>query len=121
MPPRIGQVIIYVSDMERSLGFYRDGLGFPVRSESESWSELDAGDIDLALHITDENSPDAGWLAAGTADLQVAVDDLDVARQQLLDHGVDAPEPMVMEDIGIRVFQVHDPDGLTLTISAALG
>ena len=112
---------VCVPDCEAAVAFYRDGLGFPVRSESESWSELDAGDLLLALHITTEAGANAGWLAAGTADLQVTVDDLDAARQRLLDHSVDAPEPMVMEDIGVRVFQVHDPDGMTLTLSAALG
>ena len=118
MPPRINQVVIYVSDMGRSVAFYRDGLGFPVRSESESWSEIDAGALTLALHITSEAPVNAGWLAAGSADVQVAVDNIEAARRRLIDRGIDAPEPMVMEDIGLAIVQVHDPDGLTITISA---
>ena len=118
MPPRINQIVVYVTDMERSLAFYRDGLGFPVRRESENWSEIDAGGVVLDLHITSEARADTDWLAAGSADLQVTVDDIEEARQRLLDHGVDAPEPMIMEDIGLSVLQVHDPDGLTITISS---
>ena len=42
--------IVYVRDMSESLAFY-ERLGFEVKSRSEMWSELAAGDgARLALH-----------------------------------------------------------------------
>lgn len=120
MHPRIQQIVIYVTNMDRSLAFYHDALGFTVDNTSDSWSEIAAGGISLALHITTEPAAQTGWMTAGQADLQVSVENLDAARQRLLDHGVKTPEPMLMEDIGLQVLQIHDPDGLTITLSASV-
>ena len=32
--------IVYVSDMQRSLSFYRDVLGIPLKFESPGWTEF---------------------------------------------------------------------------------
>ncbi len=114
-------VVIYVTDMERSVAFYRDGLGFPLRSESPSWSELNAGGITLALHSTGNSGEEHDFMSAGRADLQVTVADLDATRERLLAHGLDVNEPMLMEDINLRVVQLRDPDGLDITLSSAVG
>lgn len=47
MKTRISQVIVYVSDMQQSTRFYRDLLGLTLVSESEQWSEFDAGPFHL--------------------------------------------------------------------------
>jgi len=41
--------IIFVSDMARSVAFYRDLLGFPVRFESAKWTEFETPGSTLAL------------------------------------------------------------------------
>lgn len=119
--PTVGMLVIYVTEMERSIRFYRDGLGFALQNESPAWSELDAGGITLALHITENPGEEHGFMSAGRADLQVTVANLDATRERLLSHGLDVNEPMLMEDINLRVVQVRDPDGLDITLSAAAG
>jgi catechol 2,3-dioxygenase-like lactoylglutathione lyase family enzyme len=52
------EVIVYVRDMERAIGFYRDVLGLEVDYESTSWTTLRTGACALALHATDERDPD---------------------------------------------------------------
>jgi lactoylglutathione lyase len=44
---RIGAVILLVSDMKRSIRFYRDTLGMELKQESKDWTEC--GTV-LALH-----------------------------------------------------------------------
>src|SRR5262245_38785724 len=47
---RINYAIIFVSDMKRSVAFYRDVLGIPLRFESPHWSEFANEGETLALH-----------------------------------------------------------------------
>ena len=39
----LGYVIVFVSDMDKSVAFYRDVLGFPVRHQSQQCKEFDTG------------------------------------------------------------------------------
>jgi lactoylglutathione lyase len=40
VPNRLAYAIIFVSDLERSIGFYRDVIGLPFRFSSESYAEF---------------------------------------------------------------------------------
>ncbi len=37
---RLNYAIVFVSDMKRSVGFYRDVLGLPLKFESPGWTEF---------------------------------------------------------------------------------
>ena len=50
---KFGYVIVFVSDMDKSIAFYRDVLGFPVKEQSHKWTELDTGQTTLALHLAE--------------------------------------------------------------------
>ncbi len=45
-----------VADMDRAVGFYRDALGFEVRSQEADWSEIDAGGLTIGLNGREETS-----------------------------------------------------------------
>ena len=47
--------IVFVSDMARSIAFYRDVLGLPLRFESPEWTEFDTPGSTLALHLADDS------------------------------------------------------------------
>jgi catechol 2,3-dioxygenase-like lactoylglutathione lyase family enzyme len=40
---QVSYAIVFVSDMQASVAFYRDVLGMPLRFESPNWSELATG------------------------------------------------------------------------------
>ena len=42
--------MVVVSDMQRSVEFYRDKLGVPLKFQSPEWTEFDTGATTLALH-----------------------------------------------------------------------
>ena len=46
----IDYVMIMVSDMARSVKFYKDKLGITLKSESAEWTEFETGTTVLALH-----------------------------------------------------------------------
>ena len=57
---RVNYVIIFVSDMKRSVSFYRDVLGLPLRFESPGWTEFATDGATLALHSSEGSNPDGG-------------------------------------------------------------
>jgi catechol 2,3-dioxygenase-like lactoylglutathione lyase family enzyme len=50
---RVGAVIIQVSDMKKSLKFYKETLGLPLKTQSEDWTEFFNSGTVVALHRAD--------------------------------------------------------------------
>src|SRR5688572_33486430 len=67
MEARVSFITLGVSDFQRSLKFYRDGLGFPLSSASkDDVAFFRTGGIILALYPTDKLADDAHVPAAGS-------------------------------------------------------
>lgn len=49
-PPVLSVVILLVSEMERSVKFYRDVLNLPIKSQSDDWTEFFGSGTVIALH-----------------------------------------------------------------------
>ena len=47
---KIGAVIVLVSDMERSVKFYKETLELPLKTHSDDWTEFFHKDTTIALH-----------------------------------------------------------------------
>jgi catechol 2,3-dioxygenase-like lactoylglutathione lyase family enzyme len=47
---KIGAAILLVSNMEKSIRFYRDTLGLPLKTKSKDWTEFYSSNTVLALH-----------------------------------------------------------------------
>jgi hypothetical protein len=65
--PRISIITLGVSDMRRSIRFYRDGLGFPTTAADDAeWAIFRTGGVRLALYPRDKLAADINpALAAG--------------------------------------------------------
>jgi catechol 2,3-dioxygenase-like lactoylglutathione lyase family enzyme len=105
---RISVVYLYVSDMERSAGFYRDLLGIPLEGD-EDWQEASLDGVRFALHRTREG---IGQLSSGTIHVNLEVDDVDAAAKRLRAAGIEAGE--TMRDEWGAALEVVDPDGYRL-------
>ncbi len=117
---RLSHVIVFVRDMQRSVVFYRDVLGLPLRFASPEWSEFAPADgVTLALHLSgtpasDDGAP--GTTSAGRCRPGLCVPDLDACHRRMLEHGVRClQEPEEVH--GTRLAQYVDPDGLALSVS----
>src|SRR5688500_8038093 len=104
MVKRIGTVLCPVSDMDRSVAFYRDVLGMTPGMTTQWWSTFPLGETQIGLHPPFSDAPrGSGWI------LGIEVDDLKGLRDTLEGAGVtcspyhDTPTGSVMN--------FTDPDG----------
>lgn len=112
--------IIFVSDMARSVAFYRDVLGLPLRSESPKWTEFKTPGTMLVLHLADAPSGkmiSADSIPAGQCHLGFAVEDLDAFHAEMVAKGVQCLQPPQEEEYGGRLAGYTDPDGQPLWVS----
>ncbi len=132
-----------VSDLERSIHFYRDLLGLSVRERDEAsggqletvtgvlGSHVRIADLEFGngrtLELTQYLAPvgvavhprpsDAGHTHVG-----IEVEDVDAVYRRLVDAGVLVrSQPIVLEDAGpywtgSKVVHVLDPDGITVEL-----
>jgi catechol 2,3-dioxygenase-like lactoylglutathione lyase family enzyme len=112
----IGQIHVSVSDIERSVAYYRDVLGarllFEVPGQSMAFFDLDG----VRLYLGRPESP----AFRSTPVLYFTVDDVDDAFDVLTERGVEfADRPHVVhrtESTELRMAFFRDPDGTNLAI-----
>lgn len=113
-------LVVYVSDMQRSVAFYRDILDLPLKFTSPGWTEFDTGTITLALHMTGPAGGDApsyqGRPPAGMAHLGFVVDDIQAAYESLKARDAHFSMPPQKQPTGRMVAVLHDPDGFGITL-----
>lgn len=114
---RVTYAIIHVSEMGRSVAFYRDVLGLPLRFESPAWTEFATGGATLALHEGNGPGGEASLnLPAGHCRPGLSVPDLAAFHWRMVEHRV--PCLQAPRDIfGDLVAQYADPDGLVIAVS----
>jgi predicted enzyme related to lactoylglutathione lyase len=108
-------VVLPVSDLARSIAFYRDQVGFALDHETENEH----------MHVAQLTPPGSGCsIVIGTLPsqnemapgsmrgLQLVVPDAAAAREELLSRGVEASEVQVFDERdGGTLFGFTDPDG----------
>ena len=118
---RISYAIVFVSDMDRSIKFYRDVVGLPLRFDSPGWTEFSTDGATLALHKSDEpkqGDPDLEDLPPGRCRTGFQVPDIDAFHATMIAHDVRCvQEPQLV--FGTRVAVYVDPDGMTFSIGEA--
>ncbi len=137
----LDHVSITTGDIARSLAFYRDLLGIPVRGVAElsgvevervtgvAGARMLAADLDLGRGQVLEliEYLDAGEGRAlpldhpGSGHVGLAVGDLDVLQRRLVDSGIDVRgEPTLISEpgdwFGARCLTVTDPDGVAVEL-----
>src|SRR5437773_1537204 len=82
-------IVVYVSDMQRSVEFYRDILGLPLKFTTPGWSEFETGSVALALHRgSNERLPELGGRPpAGVSQLAFVVENIQATYEDLKARG----------------------------------
>lgn len=122
---RLDYTMVIVSDMKRSIEFYRDTLGIPLKFESPEWTEFATGMTTLALHgggvarqyqDTGDQSKTAGACSIG-----FNVEDVDQTYEELKAKGMTfVMPPTQREGEGIKLAVGLDPDGLAISFAQLL-
>ncbi|HET9220191.1 MAG TPA: VOC family protein [Terriglobia bacterium] len=120
---KIDYVMITVSNMARSVAFYKDKLGIPMKFGTPEWTEFQTGTTTLALHgggQAREAAADPNAHYAGTGSLGFNVDNLDLVYEQLQAKGVVfVTPPTARAGDGIRLAVAVDPDGFPISFGEA--
>lgn len=119
---QIDYTMIIVSDMDRSIEFYRDKLGIPMKFQSPEWTEFQTGATTLALHgggVRQQQRPDGDpSKQAGTCSIGFNCENVDKTFEELKAKGVFfVMPPTQREGEGIRLAVAIDPDGLPISFA----
>jgi lactoylglutathione lyase len=110
---RVGAVILLVSNMEKSVKFYRDTLGLPIKTKSKDWTEFFNNDTVMALHPAKKKSnikTDSDMLVG------FEVGDLEATVKKLKEKKVKFFKKPKEEPFGKHAI-VQDPDGHLISIA----
>ena len=95
-----------VSDMDRSVSFYRDTLGFEVHYTSPHWSTLQIGATRVGLHPAFDGASEikgGGWV--------FMLETTDIRALRSILEAADTPCSPYHDTPGGALFNFTDPDG----------
>lgn len=127
VPRRLAYAILFVSDLERSIGFYRDVIGLPFRFANESYAEFSTEGAKFSLfarsrlpELLGQEVPEANvpWPQGEVA---FFVEDVDAEYERLADVGVRVLAPPTDRVWGERTLHLADPDGNVVELTRAKG
>jgi lactoylglutathione lyase len=105
--------------MKRSVSFYRDVVGLPLKFESPGWTEFATDGATLALHASEAFNSERDnplQVPAGRCRPGLSVQNLDEFHKRMVERNVPCiQEPK--ETFGARIAQYLDPDGLAISVS----
>ena len=112
----MGAVIVLVSDMERSVQFYRDVLELPVKIQSQDWTEFFHKDTTIALHPVKKTKAPRENGREKSVLVGFMVNDLDGIVKILRERNVRFFKSPSEETFGKHTI-VEDPDGHLISIA----
>jgi predicted enzyme related to lactoylglutathione lyase len=109
---KLGAVILLVSDMSKSVQFYRETLNLPLKKESDEWTEFFNKETVLALHPArhKENLKSGQHILLG-----FSASDFDNTINKLKEKGVVFFKNPKEEGFGKHAI-IEDPDGHLISI-----
>jgi len=124
MEPRISIITLGVADLERSIRFYRDGLGLPMRAGSVGIAFFETKGIWLALYPREALAEDANQSPAGSgfngftlAHNLRSKEEVDALLAQAASAGAQIVKPAQDTDWGGYSGYFKDPDGFLWEIA----
>jgi catechol 2,3-dioxygenase-like lactoylglutathione lyase family enzyme len=103
-------VMLVVSDVERSVAFYRDMLGFTVDDQTDGGAVLSQGSGQIVLQRLTDMAP----VDRRVVLLRLSVPDVEAAYARLKEQGVEFAQRPLWIRVGrrdVRAAKLHDPDG----------
>ena len=112
---KVGNVILAVKDLNKSIEFYNKILGMPIKNTRENWVDLGQGGALLSLHPADESSPHLGTSVDNGVLIGLLVGDVAPAVEELKSKNVKVHRGIQQREAGINVI-ILDPDGYMISL-----
>jgi len=110
-------ILLYVTDLERSVAFYRDKLDFAFGEYQDKVAMLSFGSANIILHLNEEKDFVANPKKGQGVLIGFGVDDVDAYHAQVVQNGVAVLQAPKDEPWGDRDMALYDPDGYELWFS----
>ncbi len=113
MRDRIDYVILYVSDLERAIAFYRDVVGLPFKFSDRGYAEFATTNLKFALFDASRALDLIGREPTGAfgAEVLIVTEDVDAEAERLRAAGAEILSGPEDRPWGHRTLHVAGPDG----------
>jgi lactoylglutathione lyase len=118
---RVGYVILFVADLERSTAFYRDVLGLPFKLQGDGYVEFATEGSRFGLYdrnrLGELTGQDAEAPGRPGGEVVFLVGDVDAEAERLRGAGVRVLKGPLDRAWGHRTLHVEDPDGFVVELA----
>jgi lactoylglutathione lyase len=121
---RVGYVILFVADLERSVAFYRDVLGVPFKLQGDGYVEFATQGAKFGLYDRNRLGELTGQGASRpvepAGEVVFLVEDVDAEAERLRTAGATILMGPVDRPWGHRTLHVEDPDGFVVELAVEI-
>ena len=112
---KVGNVILAVKDLDKSIEFYNKILGLPIKNKRENWIDLGQSGALLSLHPASQSSPHSGSSIDNGILISFVIGDVASAVDELKSKNVKIFREIQERDIGKNVI-ILDPDEYMISL-----
>jgi len=112
---RISNVILAVKDLQKSINFYHEVLGMPIKNQRENWVDLGQAGALLSLHPAKESEPHSGTSINNGVLVGLVIGDVESAVAELKEKNVKVYRDVEEKDAGKNAIIV-DPDDYMISL-----
>ena len=112
---KVGNVILAVKDLDKSLQFYHEIIGLPIKNQRRSWIDLGTTGALLSLHPASLTAEHVGSSIDNGITIGFLVGDVKSAVEELKSKGIKIYRDIVDREAGKNAI-VLDPDGYLVSL-----
>ncbi|MDH3656523.1 MAG: VOC family protein [Nitrosopumilus sp.] len=112
---KVGNVLLAVKDLDKSLEFYHELIGLPIKNQRRSWIDLGTSGALLSLHPASLTAQHSGSSIDNGITIGFLVGDVKSAVEELREKGVTIHRDIVEKDAGKNAVIV-DPDEYLISL-----
>jgi lactoylglutathione lyase len=112
---RVGNVILAVKDLDRSIDFYHNIIGMPIKNERRSWVDLGTTGALLSLHPASLTAEHMGGSIDNGITIGFIVGDVATAVEELKSKGIRIYRDVIEKGAGKNAI-VMDPDAYLISL-----
>ena len=112
---KVGNVILAVKDLDKSVEFYHELIGLPIKNQRRSWVDLGTSGALLSLHPASLTAQHIGSSIENGITIGFLVGDLKSAVEELKEKGVTIHRDVIEKDAGKNAV-ILDPDDYLISL-----
>ena len=112
---KVENVILAVKDLEKSIQFYNEIIGLPIKDQRKSWVDLGTSGALLSLHPASLTAQHVGSSIENGISLGFIVGDLKSALEEVKAKGVTVYRDTIEKDAGKNAV-ILDPDEYLISL-----